>query len=83
MRGFSISLAVLLCGAVAVPLLAAGTPGRATKTLSAQKSTEEKKDRDFDERNHRRNQPAGVRRHGHEAGHDVSVTSEKEDGHDE
>ncbi len=83
MGALSLSLAALLCGAIAVPLLAAKTPAPAAKSQSAQTSVAEKKDRDLDERNQRRDQVSDVKRHTKEAKHHIGAKSGKEDDDDE
>lgn len=82
MRRFLVSIALLLCGAVAAPLVAADR-APAAKTQPAAKTTEENRQRNCHERNQGRHRESEAKPD--KAGHrHVSVAKpEKEDDHDE
>jgi len=83
MRHFPISIALLLCGAIAAPLVAAANRAPAANAQPATKATEENRQRDCHERNQGQHQESDAKQD--KAGHRHGSTPkpEQEDDHDE
>jgi len=83
MRRFPISIALLLCGAIAAPLVAAANRAPAAKAQPAAKATEDNRQRDCHERNQGRHRESGAKPDKVAHRHGSIVKPEREDDHDE